>query len=110
MNSIAKNKGNALWRLRYPERQHGSLIKYKYGLTIEDYKRLLRKQNYRCAICRSKDFGRKGGKHFCIDHDHKTGKIRGLLCGACNKGLGLLKDKIKNLRNAIEYLQKVGQL
>lgn len=46
----------------------------------------------------------------CIDHDHKTGKIRGLLCGFCNKAIGLLKENINILRNAIHYLEKKDEI
>jgi hypothetical protein len=85
-------------------------LKYKYGLTPEDYDVLLAKQNNSCGICGldvslNKGPGpRNGSKRFCVDHDHKTGRIRGLLCNDCNRGLGLFGDDGTKIRKAIEYL------
>lgn len=65
---------------------------------------MLKKQNGGCAICKSKVSGGKGAFH--VDHCHKTGKIRGLLCHFCNVGLGVFKDDVKTLSVAIAYLKK----
>ncbi len=59
-----------------------------------------------CAICKSSDPGRKKSQWFCVDHDHKTGEVRGLLCNSCNAGLGFLKDSIETLAQAIIYLKQ----
>lgn len=76
----------------------------KFGLTKKDYNHLLKKQNYRCAICEcSKD---KFKRRLAVDHNHKTNQIRGLLCLHCNNGLGHFRDSIKLLENAINYLLK----
>lgn len=75
---------------------------YLYGLTPEQYAALLEKQDNRCAICRTDTPGGKGGWH--VDHDHKTGAVRGLLCNDCNNGLGRFLDDPARLRAAIEYL------
>src|ERR1700733_2603170 len=61
-----------------------------YGLSEEGYKALLEKQEFRCAICRKDDPGRKKGWN--VDHDHMTGTVRGLLCVRCNFMLGHAKD------------------
>lgn len=69
-----------------------------YGLSLEDWHELLDKQNGVCAIC---------GESFdklCVDHDHKTGQVRGLLCDKCNKGLGQFNDDVNKLARAIQYL------
>ena len=82
-----------------------------YGITYEQYLKLERKQNYRCAICRTKDKGngRNGKRKFwCIDHDHARNSARGLLCVQCNAGLGQFRDKIFLLRAAIYYLKLFG--
>jgi hypothetical protein len=76
-----------------------------YGLTLEQYDMMLEKQNGVCAICG------KGGSHshhknLCIDHDHETGEVRGLLCDLCNKGIGCLKDDLDLLKSAVLYLEK----
>lgn len=75
----------------------------KFGLTHEDYLNLLEKQNRKCAIC-GKTHNLEQYRTFNIDHDHLTGKVRGLLCNNCNTGLGLFKDDISRLQIAIKYL------
>lgn len=75
----------------------------KYGISIEEYDGLVERQNGLCKICKSFKKNRK--KRLCVDHDHSTGKIRGLLCDKCNRGIGLLRDSQETLANAIEYLK-----
>ena len=77
-------------------------MKRHYGVGIEAYDYFFNKQNGLCAICGLPP-GKKG---FHIDHDHKTGKIRGLLCVCCNLGLGGFRDNPNILQNAIKYLEK----
>lgn len=74
--------------------------KYKYGVTKEQYLLLLKKQDSKCAICLIKD-------KLEIDHDHVTNKIRGLLCGRCNRAIGLFKDNPENTARATAYLEKL---
>lgn len=71
----------------------------KYGCTSETYEEFLERQDSLCAIC-----GKKPDKEFHVDHDHKTGKIRGLLCDTCNRGIGYFKDDSNILRAAARYL------
>lgn len=71
--------------------------KAKFGMTDEDYKSILEKQNGCCAIC-------KEGSKLVVDHCHKTGKIRALLCDSCNKGLGFFDDNPHLIKKAIEYI------
>lgn len=75
----------------------------QYGLTPASYEELLKSQDHACAICRSTDPRHWSGR-FQIDHDHDTGKVRGLLCASCNGGLGLFRDDPKRLAVAITYL------
>jgi len=86
-----------------PHKRWIKLIK-GFNLTEEDYQNLLDKQKGSCAICGSEDFklSHKGRPH--VDHCHNTGKVRGLLCGSCNVGLGHFKDSPDILAKAIEYL------
>jgi hypothetical protein len=79
-------------------------LKNIYGLTEADYKTILDFQGGGCAICKTECPGGKL-KYFCVDHDHATGKIRGLLCNACNVAIGLLKDSIVLCDNAAAYLK-----
>lgn len=72
----------------------------KYGLTEIELKDLLEQQDNKCSICNIYT------EDFHVDHDHKTGKLRGLLCENCNHGLGKFKDNIQILQNAIQYLSR----
>lgn len=74
----------------------------QYGLTPTDFDAMLETQGGRCAICRGDDHN---GRNWCVDHDHATGAVRGLLCTDCNIGLGKFKDDPAILRAAIEYLE-----
>jgi hypothetical protein len=74
----------------------------KYNLTPEEYTEMFNNQNGCCAICGTHQ--NKLKKQLSIDHNHVTGKIRGLLCQKCNQGLGFFNDNINSLNQAISYL------
>ncbi len=76
----------------------------EYGITLNDYDEMLRNQGGGCKICGTKT--PKGSGRFHIDHDHKTGKVRGILCNNCNMALGLMKDNPKILISAAQYLNE----
>jgi hypothetical protein len=80
-------------------------LKRKYGIALHEYDYRLKLQMGRCAIC-----GREPGKRrLDVDHDHKTKKVRGLLCHRCNRGLPWFSDDPGVLRSAAHYLElKVG--
>jgi len=71
-----------------------------YGLTLDQYHALFESQNEHCAICR------RIPKRFHVDHDHKTGRVRGLLCDFCNRLLGQAHDSVSVLQSAIRYLER----
>lgn len=73
-------------------------LKRHFGISLQDFKKMLIKQKHCCKICKVIDVT------LAVDHCHKTGKVRGLLCGKCNKGLGLFNDNSKLLLKAIKYL------
>jgi len=81
----------------------------EFGFTIDAYIEMLADQNDVCKICKqpetSKDARSGKTKDFAIDHCHKTGKIRGLLCIKCNTAIGLFQDDPILLRSAVEYLK-----
>ncbi len=81
-------------------RSRAGQIKHRYGLTIGEYKEMLERQGGVCAICKREPQGT-----FHIDHCHGTGAVRGLLCGSCNKALGLFKDDPDILLRASDYLR-----
>lgn len=97
---------------KYPktkEQIRASRLKTAYGITLEDFDKMFVEQGGVCAICKLPQTveNRKGVvSHLCVDHCHKTGKVRGLLCNNCNKGIGNLKESKLNLLRAIEYLEK----
>lgn len=80
-----------------------------YGMTMRDYRKLFMKQGGKCAICKVAPpggvFQENEKVTLCVDHDHVTGEVRGLLCGPCNSGLGMFRDNTESLQNAIEYLK-----
>lgn len=105
-NRSEYNNYAAMWRAKNPEKQMASEIKALYGLELEQYKGILEKQAYKCSIC-SKDHlpsAKKG--RLAVDHNHKTGRVRGLLCMACNSGIGHFKDSPEILEKAVAYLKK----
>jgi hypothetical protein len=75
----------------------------RYGLSVEAHDALLEVQGGRCAICKGFDVT---GRRLSVDHDHATGRVRGLLCGSCNRGLGLFKDSEQFLTAACSYLKR----
>jgi hypothetical protein len=79
-------------------------LKYKFGITEDQYNEMLLKQNYCCAICKSSNSGDKRSSRLSIDHCHISGSIRGLLCSSCNKAIGLMKDSPEIFSAAIRYL------
>jgi len=82
--------------------QRKSKLKTDYGLTIEQYEELLQYQNGICKICGKVN---PNGLRLCVDHNHITGEIRGLLCINCNKGLGHFMDNIALLEEAKRYVE-----
>lgn len=78
-----------------------SLIEKKYGIQYSEYLALDAAQNGVCAICRNPC---TCGRKLAVDHDHATGKVRGLLCSRCNRGLGLFKESPVYLQAAKDYL------
>lgn len=78
-------------------------LKTKFNISIEEYNTLKLKQNNCCAIC---DAQLETGMNSHLDHNHVTGKVRGLLCRWCNLMLGHAKDNTQTLKNAVEYLKR----
>jgi hypothetical protein len=79
------------------------------GFSLADYQALWEAQNGKCAICGVKEGHRSRYGRACqlaLDHDHRTGKARGLLCNSCNRGLGRFKDSIEVLEAAVRYLKR----
>jgi hypothetical protein len=85
----------------YYRRNYHKILKRIYGLTKEQYEALLLKQDGKCAICLGPP---TKGKRLCVDHDHKTGLVRGLLCHDCNIAIGKFKESEEIVQRASLYL------
>ena len=88
------------WVERQKAYQRDYALRRRYGITMDDYLAAEHAQDGRCAIC-----GVDGGGALCVDHDHDSGNVRGLLCNECNSAIGLLKEDVDVLDSAIRYLE-----
>ena len=86
----------------YKEKTNAQRRKSQFGITQEEYDAMREAQGYVCVICKKEC---RTGRNLAVDHDHTTGKIRGLLCQACNQGLGHFFDNTGFLERAVLYLQ-----
>lgn len=96
-------------RVRTPEQRRAAQLRREYGIEPAEYAALVEKQRGRCAICGIepvKVAGRRVALY--VDHDHKTGAVRGLLCNGCNLALGHMDDDVERLNAAIKYLEESG--
>ena len=87
-------------RDKYLTLERDKQYKVRYKISLDDYNKMLEEQNYQCKICSSEKAGHKG-QCFAVDHDHNTGKVRGLLCIKCNSRLGWFEA---NSNAVISYL------
>jgi len=103
-----KRKGKLHWNFKHGLSRTKTYARFKklehYGITLKDYRDMLKKQNYRCAICKLPNSYFK--KSLAVDHNHKTGKIRGLLCQLCNAFLGRIESNKMRLSIIIKYLKE----
>ena len=91
----------AVKRCYNPSKKFARELRVRYGLTVEQYNELRAQQGEACAICRVKPNAR-----LVVDHCHKTGRVRGLLCGECNLALGKFRDDPAVVEAALHYLQQ----
>ena len=116
LDAFAKNKAKkdglqerctACRSIHHKEKGHVSHrernLRINYGVDSSWYNAKLESQDGCCAICGTDDNGKR---RFAVDHDHSTGKVRGLLCDTCNRALGMFGDSVKILQNAAEYLKE----
>lgn len=104
-----KNRGKLIARVvKYhkstPRKVKNRMLKHKYGITIDDYEEMLNKQGYVCLIC--KESQKLQSRPLEVDHCHKSGRVRGLLCMRCNTSLGYINDDIGILKAMIKYLKE----
>lgn len=108
-NRAKENAATSQWYQRNKAHKNARSRSSRYGLTPEQLQALIDRQNNVCAICKQPPARKarlSSPDGFAIDHCHRTARVRGLLCEACNKMLGHAKDDILVLQSAIEYLKE----
>jgi hypothetical protein len=103
--------GEATWH--DPDVSRAKKLRVQYGLTVEAYDEMLRRQGGGCAFCKRAEPGwsrARSKRGLTVDHDHETGHVRGLLCNPCNRGIGLLGDDPAVLEAAARYLRAARQI
>lgn len=98
------------WRNRNLRNAKSSSLKKQFGITIHDYERMAEEQNHVCAICHEQEFARAPGaltaRYLAVDHCHKTGRIRGLVCSCCNLLIGKYEKYPHVMENLVAYMHK----
>jgi hypothetical protein len=100
-DTVRRERSKAYHRARF--------LRESFNMTVDDYMVMFQEQDGKCAICGSETISNGNRKNFCVDHDHATGRVRGLLCHNCNVSVGLMKDSPSLLRKAATYLESFKQ-
>lgn len=103
-NKKTVRENQAIWRSKNKDRCENARLKYRFGITLDDYNQLLKLQGGKCAICGITSNKNKRNHKFHVDHCHTTEAVRGLLCNNCNVSLGGFRDDTVLLQAAIKYL------
>ena len=107
-NSKQLNKNYKRWNSDNPGWRKDKRLQKMYGITLAQYEAMILSQDGKCAICKQPEttVHAKTGEtsELCVDHCHKTGKVRGLLCNSCNRGIGNLRDNASFCYAAGDYL------
>lgn len=108
LNPERNRENQKRWKLNHPEQVKTMgrdwWYRTKYGITLMQYNELLKKQNHACLLCGSNTAYQTKGRNLFVDHDHETGKIRGLLCSRCDTMLGHVE--IIGIEKIVDYLSK----
>lgn len=100
---LARSEQRKQCSVRWRKNNLKKVLRYNYGLMIEDYNRMLKEQGGICAICGETE---RVHTRLCIDHDHVTGRVRGLVCSRCNVAMGLLDDSSIKAQEMANYLKE----
>ena len=98
-SAVVKEKQKKRWDEKPYSLKRAANLR-KYGLTIEQYEQMLAQQNGRCATCKEIP------ERMCVDHCHRTGAVRGLLCSGCNTALGFLKEDLLRIYALADYIKE----
>jgi hypothetical protein len=107
-NENLNRRGKGRWECKLCRRKR--LLREGYGITVEEFKRQFEEQDGLCACCGKRlelvidDY--RANDMAVVDHDHETGALRGILCAACNLGIGKLGDTLTSVENAVRYLSE----
>jgi|688.fasta_scaffold378885_2 hypothetical protein len=85
-------------------KQKSFALKHKFNITLDTYNLMFTQQKGCCAICNTHQS--ELSRALAVDHNHETGKVRGLLCMGCNRGIGMLGDNLNTIQNAVKYLKQ----
>jgi hypothetical protein len=95
---LAKNKK---YNKENPDKRKSAILKYEYGITLDKYNEMFKAQEGRCAICQRHQ--NELTRTLCVDHDHKTNKVRALLCLTCNTDVSVVENRLEEM---MKYLNK----
>lgn len=95
----------AKWRKDNPALYRAQHLRRVYGMTLAEHDSILAAQGNKCATCPATEAGGRGNT-WHVDHDHETGRVRGILCRGCNTALGLIKDSAATLRALADYVER----
>lgn len=100
--SITHFTGSSKRYLARKDSQENARLQYRYGINLIQFEEMRDIQDQKCYICRKEE--KIIGHKLCVDHNHKTGRVRGLLCRNCNTGLGKFQEDLLTMLNAYNYL------
>lgn len=99
----AIKKSKERWYAEHPEYRKEYQLRYKYGMTPAEFSAMLSLQDGKCAVCGTTEWGTRGP---VVDHDHKTGMVRGILCSRCNVAAGMIDDNPETATALAEYFRR----
>jgi hypothetical protein len=98
---LAKNKK---YNKENPDKRKSAILKYEYGITLDQYNEMFKAQEGKCAICERHQ--NKLTRTLCVDHDHKTNKVRALLCLTCNTDVSVVENRLEEMTNYLNKYRK----
>jgi hypothetical protein len=98
---LAKNKK---YNKENPDKRKSAILKYEYGITLDQYNEMFKEQEGKCAICQRHQ--NKLTRTLCVDHDHKTNKVRALLCVTCNTDVSVVENRLEEMTNYLNKYRK----
>ena len=98
---LARNKK---YNKENPDKRKSAILKYEYGITLDQYNQMFKEQEGKCAICQRHQ--NKLTRTLCVDHNHKTNKVRALLCLTCNTDVSVVENRLEEMTNYLNKYRK----